>query len=119
MKISVIGCGYLGAVHAACLAELGHDVVGIDVDESKIRLLASGTPPFFEPGLPELLTSAVASGRLRFSTDIADAAGATVNFVAVGPPQLAGSNAADMRFVDSAVNGLIPHLAPDDLDVGK
>ena len=57
MKISVTGCGYLGAVHAACLAELGHEVVGVDVDETKIRMLAAGHPPFFEPGLPELLTS--------------------------------------------------------------
>lgn len=119
MRISVIGCGYLGAVHAACLAEMGHQVVGIDVDEAKIRMLAEGTPPFFEPGLAELLTSAVASGRLHFSTDIADAAGSTVHFITVGTPQLDGGNAADMRFVDAAVNGLLPHLAPGDLVVGK
>ena len=78
MKISVIGCGYLGAVHAACMAELGHEVVGIDVDEAKIASLATGRAPFFEPGLPELLERALASGRLRFTTDIAEARGAGI-----------------------------------------
>ena len=76
MKLSIIGCGYLGAVHAASMVELGHDVIGIDVDAAKIAMLSEGRPPFFEPGLPEILTSAIASGRLRFSTDIADAQGA-------------------------------------------
>ena len=84
MKISVIGCGYLGAVHAAAMAELGHEVVGIDVDPAKIAQLSVGSAPFFEPGLPEVLTSALASGRLRFSTDIEDAADAQMHFVAVG-----------------------------------
>ena len=69
MRISVIGCGYLGAVHAACMADLGHEVVGIDVDPRKIALLSSGHAPFFEPGLPEALRRALDSGRLRFSTD--------------------------------------------------
>ncbi|TQL48669.1 UDPglucose 6-dehydrogenase [Homoserinimonas aerilata] len=119
MKISVIGCGYLGAVHAACMAELGHEVIGIDVDAAKIALLAEGHPPFFEPGLPELLLSASASGRLRFSTDVAQIAEARVHFVAVGTPQLEGSNAADLRFVDAAIESLLPHLKPGDLVVGK
>jgi len=119
MKISVIGCGYLGAVHASAMAELGHDVIGIDVDERKIGELAAGRPPFFEPGLPEILTSATASGRLRFSTDMADAAGAEVHFLAVGTPQTAGSHAADLRFVDAAFESLLPHLADGALVVGK
>lgn len=119
MKISVIGCGYLGTVHAAAMAELGHDVVGIDVDPAKVELLRQAHPPFFEPGLPEILASATASGRLRFSTDIAEAAGAAVHFIAVGTPQTPGSNAADLRFVNGAVDGLRPHLAPGDLVVGK
>ncbi|WP_353813305.1 UDP-glucose dehydrogenase family protein [Agromyces sp. SYSU T00266] len=119
MKISVIGCGYLGAVHASAMAELGHDVIGIDVDERKIGELAAGRPPFFEPGLPEILTSATASGRLRFSTDMADAAGAEVHFLAVGTPQTAGSHAADLRFVDAAFESLLPHLAEGALIVGK
>ncbi len=119
MKISVIGCGYLGAVHAACMADLGHEVVGIDVDEAKIAMLASGRAPFFEPGLPELLSSAIESGRLRFSTSMADVEGAAVHFVAVGTPQQAGTYAADLRYVDGAVTGLIPHIGPGDLVVGK
>ncbi len=119
MRISVIGCGYLGAVHASAMAELGHDVVGIDVDAAKIAELAAGRPPFFEPGLPEILASATATGRLRFSTDIADAAGAEVHFIAVGTPQSAGTNAADLTYVDAAVESLLPHLADGALVVGK
>jgi UDPglucose 6-dehydrogenase len=119
MKISVIGCGYLGAVHAAAMAELGHDVVGIDVDAAKIEQLSQGHPPFYEPGLPEILTSAIGSGRLRFSTDIADARGSRVHFVAVGTPQQQGSNAADVSYVDAAVTSLLPQLSAGDLVVGK
>ena len=119
MRISVIGCGYLGAVHASAMAELGHEVVGIDVDERKIAALRAGRPPFFEPGLPEILTSATATGRLRFSTDIADAAGAEVHFLAVGTPQTVGGTSADLRYVDAAFEGLLPHLADGSLIVGK
>jgi len=119
MRISVIGCGYLGAVHASAMAELGHEVIGIDVDSGKIAALAAGRPPFFEPGLPEMLTSATATGRLRFSTQIADAAHADVHFVAVGTPQAADTNAADLRYVDAAFDALIPHLADGALVVGK
>ena len=114
-----MGCGYLGAVHAACMADLGHDVVGIDVDAAKVAQLTAGTAPFYEPGLPELLRSALASGRLRFSTLMADARGATVHFIAVGTPQLSDSYAADLTHVNAAIDSLIGHLAPDDLVVGK
>ena len=119
MKLSVIGCGYLGAVHASAMAELGHEVVGIDVDPGKIQELQAGRPPFFEPGLPEVLASARETGRLRFSTEIADAAEATVHFVAVGTPQSRDGNAADLRFVDAAIEALLPHLKEGDLVVGK
>jgi len=119
MRISVIGCGYLGAVHASAMAELGHEVVGIDVDERKIDALRAGRPPFFEPGLPEILSSATASGRLRFSTDIADAADAEVHFLAVGTPQTPGGTSADLRYVHAAFDGLLPHLADGALVVGK
>ena len=119
MRMSVIGCGYLGAVHASAMAEIGHDVVGIDVDAVKIAHLKAARPPFFEPGLPEILASATASGRLRFSTDIADAAGSRVHFITVGTPQMPGSYAADLRYVDAAVDGLLPYLKPGDLVVGK
>ncbi len=119
MKISVIGCGYLGAVHAACMAEIGHDVVGIDVDPHKIALLAEGKPPFFEPGLPEVLRSGMETGRLRFTTDISEAEGAQVHFIAVGTPQLAGSHSADVGFVDAAIRALLPHVASGNVIVGK
>ena len=119
MKISVIGCGYLGAVHAAAMAELGHEVVGIDVDAARIAQLSAGEPPFFEPGLPEILAAAGATGRLSFSTDIGAAAGCALHFIAVGTPQLRGSYAADLSFVDAAVEDLLPHLAEGDLVVGK
>ena len=90
MRISVIGCGYLGAVHAASMAELGHDVVGIDVDQRKVATLGQARAPFFEPGFEELLERTLATGRLKFSADMADAAGSQVHFVCVGTPQKRG-----------------------------
>jgi UDPglucose 6-dehydrogenase len=119
MRISVIGCGYLGAVHAAAMTSLGHTVVGVDVDADKVALLAAGTAPFYEPGLPELLTEAGRTGRLEFSTDPAAAAGARVHFLCVGTPQLHGEFRADLRHVEDAFARLLPHLAPGDLVVGK
>ena len=119
LRISVIGCGYLGAVHAACMSVLGHDVIGIDVDAQKVAALAAADPPFFEPGLPELLADALATGRLRFSTEIADAAGCDVHFVCVGTPQKKGENKADLSYVDAAVNALVDVLRPGDVVVGK
>ena len=110
LKISVIGTGYLGAVHAACMAELGHDVVGVDTDVLKIEALAAGRSPIFEPGLPELLASAQASGRLRWSTDIADVADADVHFVCVGTPQKPGEYAANTDYVFGAFASLAPHM---------
>src|SRR4051812_40071244 len=90
MKISVIGCGYLGAVHAASMAELGHDVVGIDVDDRKVALLQQAKAPFYEPGFEDLLERTLSSGRLSFSADMAAAAGSLVHFVCVGTPQRRG-----------------------------
>ncbi len=119
MRISVIGCGYLGAVHAASMASLGHDVVGIDVDPSKIARLSAGTAPFYEPGLPELLAEVGTTGRLRFSTDMADAAGAQVHFLCVGTPQKHGEFRADLSYVESAFEALRPHLAAGDVVAGK
>ncbi|GGF13000.1 UDP-glucose dehydrogenase family protein [Subtercola lobariae] len=119
MKVSVIGCGYLGAVHAAAMAELGHDVVGIDVDENKVAMLASGKAPFFEPGLPEILTAGIGSGRLSFTTDMSAVKDAQIHFVAVGTPQKKGEYAADLTFVDAAIESLIPYLSDGDLVAGK
>jgi UDPglucose 6-dehydrogenase len=119
MKISVIGCGYLGAVHAASMAQLGHDVVGIEVDQAKAAMLASGKVPFFEPGFEELLGRSLASGRLRFSPDMADAAGSKVHFLCVGTPQKRSEYAADLRFVEAATESLLAVLEPGDLVAGK
>ena len=119
MRISVIGCGYLGAVHAASMASLGHDVVGIDTDESKVALLSQGKPPFFEPEFPELLEEAIASGRLRFTTDFAEAKDATVHFICVGTPQKRGEYAADLTYVQASTDSLVPFLDEGDLVVGK
>jgi UDPglucose 6-dehydrogenase len=124
MRLTVVGCGYLGAVHAACMADFGHQVIGIDVDKNKIADLSAARAPFFEPGLPELLRRATDSGRLRFTTDPAEAARAeddepTVHFVCVGTPQRKGEFAADISYVDAAVQALLPYLRPDDLVVGK
>lgn len=119
MKIAVIGCGYLGAVHAAAMASLGYDTVGIDVDAAKIEQLRRGEPPFFEPGLPELLTAGITSGALRFTTDVAAAADRDVIFLAVGTPQRAGSDAADLTYVDAAIESLLPHIGPGTLVAGK
>jgi UDPglucose 6-dehydrogenase len=119
MKLSVIGCGYLGAVHAAAMASIGHEVVGIDVDERKIEALSKGEAPFFEPGLQEILSEGIASGNLRFTTDMAEAQGAKVHFIGVGTPQVKGGYAADLTYVNAAVDGLLPFLAEGDLVAGK
>jgi UDPglucose 6-dehydrogenase len=119
VRISVFGCGYLGAVHAACMAQLGHDVVGIDVLEAQVAALSRGEAPFYEPGLPDLLHAGVEAGRLRFSTDFSAAAGCQVHFICVGTPQKAGERAADLRYVYAAVEDLAPHLRDGDVVVGK
>ena len=119
LKLSVIGCGYLGAVHAASMAELGHEVVGIEVDVAKAEALAAGRVPFFEPGFEELLRRSLDSGRLSFSSDMADARGAAVHFVCVGTPQRRGEYAADLTYVEAATASLIEVLGPGELVVGK
>jgi UDPglucose 6-dehydrogenase len=119
VKLSVIGCGYLGAVHAAAMAELGHEVVGIDVEQAKVDALSEARPPFYEPGFPELLGRAMESGRLRFSTDIAAAEGSRIHFICVGTPQKRGEYAADLRFVHAATESLLAVLGPGEIVVGK
>jgi UDPglucose 6-dehydrogenase len=119
MKISVIGCGYLGAVHAATLASMGNNVVGIDVDAAKVEQLGRGFAPFFEPGLDELLQDGIANGRLRFATEFAAAADAQVHFLCVGTPQSKTSDGADLTYLLAATNALLPHLARRSAVVGK
>lgn len=116
MKISVIGCGYLGAVHAAAMAHLGHEVIGVDVDASRIEALAAGQAPFFEPGFPEILRAALDSGKLRFalapaSEELADV---DVHFIAVGTPQSEDGKAANLTYVNSAVDMVLAALPSSD-----
>ena len=120
MRVAVFGTGYLGAVHAACMAHIGHDVVGYDVDQSKIESLSQGISPFWEPEFEQLLAGALADGRLKFTTSVEEAvAEAEVHFVCVGTPQQPGSDSADMRYVDSAVNSILEHATTDCLIIGK
>ncbi|MDN5839918.1 MAG: UDP-glucose/GDP-mannose dehydrogenase family protein [Corynebacterium casei] len=120
MRMTVFGTGYLGATHAACMAELGHDVLGVDVDESKIEALSSGQVPFYEPGLPEVLERNLESGRLSFSTNYSKAAEfAHVHFLGVGTPQRHGSYAADMTYVRAVIEELVPLLQGEHVIFGK
>lgn len=119
MRISVVGCGYLGAVHAACMAKLGHEVVGVDVDKRKVADLAAARAPFFEPELENLLLEVQATGRLTFTTDISAAQDCEVHFICVGTPQKKGENGADLTYVDAAMSALLPFLSPGDIVVGK
>jgi UDPglucose 6-dehydrogenase len=119
-RLTVLGTGYLGATHAVCMAELGYDVLGMDVDEAKVAKLAAGEVPFFEPGLEPLLRKNVESGRLRFTTSYAEVAEfGDVHFLCVGTPQKTGEYAADLRYVDTVVGGLAPYLTHGCLVVGK
>lgn len=120
MRMTVIGTGYLGATHAACMAELGHEVLGVDVDERKIEQLKAGKVPFYEPGLPEVLERNIAAGRLDFTTDYARAAEfANVHFIGVGTPQQRGSYAADTRYVEAVIEDLVPKLTGRHVIFGK
>lgn len=120
MRMTVIGTGYLGATHAACMAELGHAVLGVDVDENKISALKSGKVPFYEPGLPEVLERNIEAGRLDFSTDYEEAAGfGNLHFLGVGTPQRRGSYAADMTYVKAVITDLVPKLKGDHIIFGK
>jgi UDPglucose 6-dehydrogenase len=119
-RLTVIGTGYLGATHAAAMAELGFEVLGVDVNPDKIERLSRGVLPFHEPDLPELLTKHLASGRLKFTTSIAEAgAFGDIHFVAVGTPQKEGEGGADMTYVDEAVKGIAKAATHDCLIVGK
>ena len=119
-RLSVIGTGYLGATHAVCMVELGYEVIGLDVDTEKIGRLAKGEVPFYEPGLPELLTKHATNPRLRFTTSYEEAAEfADVHFICVGTPQKKGEYSADLRYVEAAFTSLSPHLSRKALVVGK
>lgn len=119
-RLTVIGTGYLGATHAAAMAELGFEVLGVDVDPKKIERLSRGILPFHEPDLPELLTKHINSGRLKFTTSTEEAgAFGDVHFIAVGTPQKEGEGGADMTYVDSAVEAIASAATRDCVIVGK
>jgi UDPglucose 6-dehydrogenase len=119
LKLSVIGTGYLGATHAAAMASLGFEVIGIDVDHEKIAELAQGKVPFYEPDLDTLLSSEVSSGRLKFTTDFNLARECDVHFICVGTPQLKNSLAADLRYVNESTKAIAQVAKPGSLIVGK
>jgi UDPglucose 6-dehydrogenase len=118
LKLSVIGTGYLGATHAAAMASLGFQVVGIDVDEQKITMLREGKVPFFEPDLEELLEAEVKTGRLTFATDFSAISDCDVHFVCVGTPQKKDSLAADLTYVDASMKAVASHAKAGSLIVG-
>src|SRR4051812_5929509 len=119
-RLSFLGTGYLGATYAICFAELGYDVIGVDVDQAKIDALAGGRVPFHEPGLDDLLRSGLDRQKLRFSTSYADAAEhADVHFICVGTPQRSDGMGADLTYVETAVTALAPLLRERALIVGK
>jgi UDPglucose 6-dehydrogenase len=120
LRTTVLGTGYLGATHAACLAELGFEVLGLDTNEAQVKALAAGQLPFHEPELEGLLRSGLSSGRLRFTTSYAEAATfGDVHFVCVGTPQQADSEAADLSHLLTCIDALAPLLDRPCLVVGK
>ena len=120
MRCTVFGTGYLGATHAAGMAELGHEVVGVDIDPGKVAKLAAGDVPFYEPGLRKMLSDNIAAGRLRFTTDYDVAAEfADVHFLGVGTPQKRGEYGADISHVNAVIDTLAPRLTRESVIVGK
>jgi UDPglucose 6-dehydrogenase len=119
-RVAVFGTGYLGATHAACMAELGHDVLGVDVDELKLKSLSNGEAPFFEPGLDDLLRRNLELGRLRFTSSYEEAAEfADTHFIAVATPQMRGEFAADLQYVDAVIETLAPLVTEPAVIFGK
>lgn len=107
MKITMIGAGYVGLVSGTCLADFGHEVVCVDLDQSKIDALLSGVMPIYEPGLAELVAANVRAGRLTFTTDLKDGvAGADAAFIAVGTPSRRGDGHADLTYVYQAAHDI-------------
>ena len=119
LKLSVIGCGYLGATHAAAMSSLGFEVVGIDTDPHKVELLNKGELPFYEPGLDTLLAQEIKTGRLKFTTDYSSVSDVDVHFICVGTPQSVDGLAADLTYVYASVEAIGPHLKEGSLVVGK
>lgn len=116
----MLGAGYLGAIHATCMAHLGHDVRAFDVDKNKIEMLARGETPFYEPGFREMLASVLATGRLVFTDSPSEAIrDSELHFICVGTPQMQSSDAADLKYVDAAFRAIIEYANVPGLIVGK
>nr|MDQ2876687.1 UDP-glucose 6-dehydrogenase [Actinomycetota bacterium] len=119
-RLTVLGTGYLGTTHAACMAELGFEVLGVDVDAARISALSAGRLPFYEPDLEPLLQRGLASGRLRFTTSFQEAADfGDVHFCCVGTPQGSESGGADLSQLHGCIDALGPLLTRPSLVVGK
>ncbi|MDP9846516.1 UDPglucose 6-dehydrogenase [Streptosporangium lutulentum] len=119
-RLTMVGTGYLGATTSACMAELGFEVLSLDVDAEKVRRLQAGDLPIYEPGLEEILRRNLANGRLRFTTSYEEAAAfGDVHFLCLGTPQKPGEYAADVSYLESAIESLAPHLNRECLIVGK
>jgi len=119
LKLSVIGTGYLGATHAACMASLGFEVIGFDTESSKVDLLSKGKVPFYEPDLEDLLAEQIRSKRLTFTSKVEDLSDADVHFICVGTPQVKNGNTADLTYVNSALESIAKYVKPGGLVVGK
>lgn len=119
-RLSVIGTGYLGTTHAACMASLGHEVAAFDVDAERIKALSSGNLPFYEPGLAELLRAGLETGKLKFVTDLSEAlSGTNIHFLCVGTPQADKTGKADLSQIEQAISSMVHFLKPGDTIVGK
>ncbi|MFM7029697.1 MAG: UDP-glucose dehydrogenase family protein [Micrococcales bacterium] len=120
MKITVIGLGYLGATHAVAMAELGHQVIGIEANPKRLGDLQNGVVPFFEPGLDEALQAVIAKGNIKFQAEhTEESREADLHFLCVGTPQLPGSYAANTQYLHDAVRALAPYLREDAVIAGK
>jgi UDPglucose 6-dehydrogenase len=120
VKVTVIGLGYLGATHAVAMAELGHEVIGIEPDSQKLASLSSGILPFHEPGLDAALPMAISSGKLKFQSEHNEnSASADIHFICVGTPQTKGSDAADTSYVVAAARELASWIKPTSVVAGK
>jgi UDPglucose 6-dehydrogenase len=113
MRVCTIGTGYVGLVTGACLAHIGHDVICVDNNPAKVALMQSGTSPIYEPGLSEIMQSAMSAGKLKFTTDLAlGVAHGEILFIAVGTPPLANGS-SDTQYVEAVARGIGQHLNGD------
>lgn len=119
MRITTVGCGYLGAVYAASMASIGHDVLGLDIDQEKVDGLNAGTPPFHEPGFEKILRESLESGHLHFSTDYSLSSEYEAHVICVGTPQQTDAAGADLSYVYGALDSLIPYLTDGDVVLGR